>query len=126
MLLAVDIGNTNIVLGYFKGNRLVSRKRILSNGKFSADVLRKNFDAVVIASVVPSLTRIIVNAIRRQFDVPVIVVSWKMISGLKIALKNKSADRHRQARQRGRREKTVRFSRDRDRLWHRDHFLRAR
>ncbi len=89
MLLAVDIGNTNIVLGYFKGSRLAGRMRMPSDGKFDVNALKKKFDAAVIASVVPKLTRIVVKKIWKKFGVRPIVVDWKKIKDLKIGLKNK-------------------------------------
>ena len=37
MLLAIDVGNTNIVLGVFEGDRLVESWRLATDNKRSAD-----------------------------------------------------------------------------------------
>jgi len=64
MLLAIDIGNSNIVLGIFKGNQLVSHHRISTQKKATCDeytVILKSLlsldkiKGIVICSVVPSL-----------------------------------------------------------------------
>jgi type III pantothenate kinase len=61
MLLAVDIGNTNISFGLFKGGRLVRRFDLSSQAKNKQALLRKKLsgarvDDAVICSVVPALT----------------------------------------------------------------------
>ena len=88
MLLAVDIGNTNIVLGLFNKNSLISKQRILTNG--SAEVkVAGSVDAAVISSVVPNMTRVISSKIEKQYKIKPVVVSWRKIKVLKIALKKK-------------------------------------
>ena len=37
MLLAFDVGNTNIVLGVFKGNKMIASWRLETDNKKSAD-----------------------------------------------------------------------------------------
>ena len=37
MLLAIDIGNTNVVLGLFQGNRLLTNLRLATDMRRSAD-----------------------------------------------------------------------------------------
>ena len=88
MLLAVDIGNTNIVLGLFDKNRLISKQRILTNDQASVKV-RGRVDAAIISSVVPRLTGILSAKINKQYGIRPVIVNWKNI-GLKIALKNKN------------------------------------
>lgn len=79
MLLTFDIGNTNIVIGIFQKDKLIHKWRLPSSDKKSADdyavdiielFLTKKIDCfkisgVIIASVVPSLTRIINEAIKK-------------------------------------------------------------
>ena len=79
MLLAFDIGNTNIVIGLFENNKLTHQWRLVSDVKKSADdyavdiiecFLTHRIDCikvsgVVVASVVPTLTSIINNAIKK-------------------------------------------------------------
>ncbi|MFH0739104.1 MAG: type III pantothenate kinase [Candidatus Omnitrophota bacterium] len=60
MLLAIDIGNTNINFGIFKGKRLF-KKFFVSTKGYSAKRLKKalsgySIDAAVICSVVPAVT----------------------------------------------------------------------
>jgi type III pantothenate kinase len=73
MLLAIDIGNTNIVLGVFDAARLVANWRLLTLRERTADEVglmtmglfahhrleTQRIDAVVIGSVVPVLTPIL-------------------------------------------------------------------
>lgn len=63
MLLAVDIGNTNITCGIFKGARLIKRFA-LPTRRYSLKALKKNLsgadiDAGIICSVVPTATNIL-------------------------------------------------------------------
>jgi type III pantothenate kinase len=81
MLLAIDVGNTNIVLGVFDGPRLANSWRlatlrertsdeigILVTGLFeSAGLDRKRVTGIILASVVPPLTRTIENMAREYF-----------------------------------------------------------
>jgi type III pantothenate kinase len=88
MLLAVDIGNTNIVLGLFKENRLIGKRRILTDRSASVKV-KAGVDAAIVSSVVPHQTGVISRNIEKQCGINPVIVSWKMIKGLKIALKKK-------------------------------------
>jgi type III pantothenate kinase len=88
MLLAVDIGNTNIVLGLFNNNRLISKHRILTKSSSRVNV-PGTFDAAIISSVVPRLTGLISKRIEKRYKVRPMVVNWETIKGLKIALKKK-------------------------------------
>ena len=69
MLLAIDVGNTNIVLGVFQGAELLESWRLATDNKRSADeygtiidmMLRHDridpdgIEDIIISSVVPSL-----------------------------------------------------------------------
>ena len=88
MLLAVDIGNTNIVLGLFKKDKLISKQRILSD-RSSCVKVAGPLDAAVISSVVPHLTGAISRKIENRYGVKPVIVNWRDIKELKIALKNK-------------------------------------
>jgi len=87
MLLAVDIGNTNIVIGLINKNRLISKQRILTNNSARVKV-RGRLDGAIISSVVPRQTKVISRKIERRYGIKPVIVSWKNI-GLKIALKKK-------------------------------------
>lgn len=79
MLLAFDIGNTNIVIGVFDNEKLIHKWRMISSNKKSADdyavdiielFLTEKLDCltisgVIIASVVPMITTIISEAVKK-------------------------------------------------------------
>ena len=69
MLLAIDVGNTNIVVGVFEGSKLVESWRLATDNRRAADeygtilgsmysrinITESDIDDIIIASVVPSL-----------------------------------------------------------------------
>ncbi len=79
MLLTLDIGNTNIVIGLFKGDKLIHKWRLITDSKKSSDdyaidiielLLTQKVDCLkingtIIASVVPTLTGRICEAIKK-------------------------------------------------------------
>ena len=67
MLLAVDIGNTNISMGVFKGMRLIKKYTIPTKSKDSLAMLRglRGIDDALICSVVPEATKNIANGLAR-------------------------------------------------------------
>lgn len=72
MLLAVDVGNTNTVLGLFKGKKLIKTWRIESTKNALLRWARTNrlpLDGAVISSVVPSLRKTLLGLTRR-YQVP--------------------------------------------------------
>jgi len=96
MLLAIDVGNTNIVCGLFDGIILRDSWRLATDrgktadeyGVFirslfeSAGVQMSEVDAVVLASVVPPLTPIMRHLIDRVFHLRPLVVSTAMKTGI--------------------------------------------
>ena len=87
MLLAIDVGNTNMVFGLYEGERLRGTFRISTNAERTSDELgmqisqyyhfhgldRNETRAVIIASVVPPVMYTLINAIRKYLRVrPVI------------------------------------------------------
>jgi type III pantothenate kinase len=81
MLLAIDIGNTNIGLGVFRGTELVASWRLTTQRDRTADELgimigellahdrvdRAEIRGIVVASVVPPLTTTMTEMARRYF-----------------------------------------------------------
>lgn len=63
MLLAIDIGNTNITFGIFQGNKLSKRFNIPTRGynlrKLKRSLGRIKIDSAIICSVVPKVTLIL-------------------------------------------------------------------
>lgn len=99
MLLVVDIGNTSITVGVFKGKRLIATWRHPSNGGISAKKLEKDLlreakrsrvriSAAVFGSVVPRLDKKIAEAIRKAFGVLPIQVGPESALGLSVRVKH--------------------------------------
>lgn len=102
MLLVIDIGNTNIVLGLFDGQDLkqdwrlhTSRNRTSDEyGIFirslleHADIDPNQITAVIISSVVPPLTGDIENMCRRYFEQEPLVVGPGLKTGMPIMYEN--------------------------------------
>src|SRR5262245_20898722 len=81
MLLAIDVGNSNIVLGVFDGDRLTESWRLQTLRERTADELgilvthlfaergvdKRNVDGIIISSVVPPLTGTMEEMAERYF-----------------------------------------------------------
>ncbi|MGM9993559.1 MAG: type III pantothenate kinase [Candidatus Avigastranaerophilus sp.] len=103
MLLAIDIGNTNITLGVFDGNKIVKSWRLSTNmtrtedeyGIFiknllSATDLSKPVNEAVISSVVVQLTEKIKTAIEKYLNINSLIVSHKVKTGITLKTNNPS------------------------------------
>ncbi|MGI6091952.1 MAG: type III pantothenate kinase [Veillonellaceae bacterium] len=102
MLLVIDIGNTNIVLGAYDGKELLHHWRVstdriktgdeygmLLNSLFNyAGLTMKDFNAVIISSVVPPLVVPIVKMCQRYFGVEPLVVGPGIKTGMCIRYEN--------------------------------------
>lgn len=102
MVLAVDIGNSNIVLGCFENEKILFIERLSTNQNYTAleyTVMIKNilelnnlsnlsFQGGIISSVVPSVTHTVKEAVIRLTGKPVMVVGPGVKNGLKIKLDN--------------------------------------
>src|SRR2546427_13250918 len=98
MLLAIDVGNTNIVLGIFRGDALVASWRLLTLRERTADEVgvmvaglfaHEKLDpgdikAAVMSSVVPVLTPIMCGMVTRYFEREVFVVDPVTNAGMPI------------------------------------------
>ncbi|MDD5383202.1 MAG: type III pantothenate kinase [Candidatus Margulisbacteria bacterium] len=88
MILAVDLGNTNIVFGLFRGKKLLRQWRHpTSNFKLPAS--RYKIRKIIIASVVPALNKKLMRQIVKQYGVKPYFVTAENIPTLKVLLKNK-------------------------------------
>ena len=97
MLMAVDIGNTQTVLGLFEGEELRGRWRITTEAHRTADELGAVSDgllrlrglgldrveALIVSSVVPVLNRSYKNLAEQVLEVPFYQVTPMMQTGLK-------------------------------------------
>jgi type III pantothenate kinase len=102
MLLAVDVGNTQTVLGLFADDRLAGHWRISSNTSFTADELRvkvagllsldglswDDVDHVILASVVPRLTAAWEDLVGVACHCDVMVVGPGLKTGMTIRYDN--------------------------------------
>jgi len=102
VLLAVDIGNTNIVFGVFAQDRLLHTFRAAASRERTADeygVLlrellalrgldRKSLSAAVVASVVPPLTDVVARAVRLACARDPIVVGPGVKTGMPVLYEN--------------------------------------
>ncbi len=97
MLVAVDIGNSNIVIAVHDGMKWVQSFRIYSDQKKTSDeyfvvldslmshagLYKHDINRAVISSVVPNLTRSMQKNIIRLFDVQPLMVDHKVETGLR-------------------------------------------
>lgn len=102
MLLTIDVGNTNIGFGLFEGEELVHQFRCESARQRTADeyavLLRqmvamrnvelRDIDAAIIASVVPALTDVLAETVRRAFAREPVVVGPGIRTGMPILYEN--------------------------------------
>lgn len=102
MLLVIDVGNSNIVLGVYEGERLAVHWRVSTDRKRTADeygmlfkslfdyhqISLQSIDAIAISSVVPPLTPILETMIRRYFHVEPLVVGPGVKTGMPIRFEN--------------------------------------
>lgn len=102
MLLAIDIGNTNIVIGCTERDNILFNERVSTNHKATDleyalqlktiieihGVKKENITAAVMSSVVPSITGIMKNAVKKLFDIETLVVEPGIKTGLRILTDN--------------------------------------
>lgn len=98
MLLAIDIGNTNISLGIYDGEKKSFTSRLATQrertiDQYAAELLiifslnhidSKSIDGSIISSVVPELTDIISNAVKKVTNCDSLILSPGIKTGLKI------------------------------------------
>lgn len=102
MLLVIDVGNTNVVLGVYDDEKIIQHWRVATNRSSTADeygvVLNDLFllndmepsvvDKVIISSVVPPLTPVMEQVAIRYFDTKPIVVGPGIKTGISIQYDN--------------------------------------
>ena len=101
MLLAIDVGNTNIVLGVFEGERLTEGWRLLTMRERTSDELgilithlfeRSRIDlarveGIILSSVVPPLTRTLEEMCERYFEKRPLTVDPASNTGMPVLYK---------------------------------------
>jgi type III pantothenate kinase len=102
MLLAIDIGNTNMTVGFYDDKKLVSTVRLSTDSRRTADQyavelgavagLQKiditNVDGAIISSVVPDLTASVKKAVKLLCGVNAKVLGPGLKNGLNIRIDN--------------------------------------
>jgi len=103
MLLAIDVGNTNIVLGCFdENNQILFRERLSTNQSATAleyasgirmaldmhGIDKNLIDDAIISSVVPSVTATLKEAVMKYTGKKVMVVGAGIKTGLNIVIDN--------------------------------------
>lgn len=102
MLLAIDVGNTNIVYGLFDGDTLAHTFRVESARGRTADeygvtlcsllamhgVAPASVDAAILACVVPSITEPMLRLVQRVFGRDAMVVGPGVRTGMAILIEN--------------------------------------
>ncbi len=102
MLLTVDVGNTNTVLGVFRGDTLLAHWRlttardqtvdeygILTRNLFTlASLEPKEIDGIIISSVVPPLNAILTEMAERYFHLKALFVEPGVKTGMPVLYEN--------------------------------------
>ena len=102
MILLIDVGNTNIVMGVHDGTSIISDFRLSTNSmktsdEISIDVISLfklnnldigNIDGVIISSVVPNVMYSLENMVRKVFKIRPIVVGAGVKTGINVKTDN--------------------------------------
>ncbi|PZS26471.1 MAG: type III pantothenate kinase [Pseudonocardiales bacterium] len=99
MLLAVDVGNTNTVLGVFTGDKLERSWRVKTDARATADEIALLFrgllgdllppTGIVVCSTVPSVLRELRTMLDRYYDgVPTVIVEPGVKTGVPLLFDN--------------------------------------
>lgn len=102
MLLAIDIGNTNVVLGVFDKEKLVENWRVGTNTRITPDEYAMIFkdlfgfaglafnqiQGVIISAVVPPLLPVMMEMSRKYFRIEPMVVTHELKTGVTIRSDN--------------------------------------
>lgn len=102
LILVLDVGNTNIVLGVYEGKNLIADWRLATDFKRTADeygiqvtelFARKNLDytkvhGVIISSVVPNIMYTVEHMIRKYFNLTPLIVGPGIKTGINIKYDN--------------------------------------
>lgn len=102
MILAIDIGNTNIVIGKYRGDNLSYVARMMTDAHKSESEYAVNIRSIlsldkaddeaiegaIISSVVPPLTKTIQNAISMLYGVEALVVGPGVKTGINLQVDN--------------------------------------
>ncbi|MDR0839333.1 MAG: type III pantothenate kinase [Oscillospiraceae bacterium] len=102
MILAIDVGNSNVVIGVIEGERILRVFRMVTDllkteDEYAAGMKSildfngldaRGFDGAAISSVVPPLTNVFREAVRKLTGMPAFVVGSGIKTGLNILIDN--------------------------------------
>jgi len=102
MLLVIDVGNTNSVLGVYDGKNLVANWRLTTTSDRTADetgmlirslfeysdVVLSQIENVIISSVVPNVMYSLVNGIKKYLHLQPMIVGAGMKTGINLRMEN--------------------------------------
>ncbi|MDO4541440.1 MAG: type III pantothenate kinase [Bacillota bacterium] len=102
MLLAIDVGNTHIVIGLFREDEVIYNWRISTQAQKTADEIgpiildmlervqftKDDIQGIVIGSVVPTLTESLFDMSRKYFNCHTLVVNARVKTSMPILMDN--------------------------------------
>ena len=102
MLMAVDVGNTNITLGIFEGEDLIGTFRLTTKiprtsdeyGVAIREILKENhiestkIEDAIIASVVPAVMHSLTSGVIKYFNIHPVIVETGVKTGIKVVTEN--------------------------------------
>jgi type III pantothenate kinase len=102
MILVIDVGNTNIVLGIYDSKNLIADWRLSTDSMRASDEygilimqlfkIRKisisEIQGIIISSVVPGVMHSLEHMIRKYFDIEPVIVGPEIITGINIKCDN--------------------------------------
>ena len=102
MILLVDVGNTNIVIGVYKDNEYIAGWRISTDSKKTSDeygiqmiqlfhqndLNPKEVKGIIISSVVPNIMHSLENMVKKSFNIDPIIVGPGVKTGINIKYDN--------------------------------------
>ena len=105
MLVAIDIGNTNITIGIFDKDELIGNYRLTTKVRRTSDeygfmlktfldnsnIHKADVDDVIISSVVPKVMHSFRNGIKKFMEIEPIMVAPGIKSGISVQLETQKA-----------------------------------
>ena len=102
MILAIDIGNTNIVIGCIERDKILFNERVSTNHRATDleyaiqiktiieihNIDGNGFEGAVMSSVVPSVTGVVARAVKKLLDIDTLIVGPGIKTGLRILTDN--------------------------------------
>lgn len=102
MILVVDIGNTNIVIGIYNEDEFIDSWRMVTRSEKTSDeygvfilsllsynnIDYKEINGAIVSSVVPNLMHSFKNALKKYFNVNPFIVGPGIKTGIKVSIEN--------------------------------------